>query len=55
MGQAHIVIHLKHHQLLSQAVLALAQRADPAPDCGDMLADAEVDPLHGSVLDVEMD
>src|SRR3954465_1003023 len=52
MGQAHIVIYLKHPQLLSQAVLALAQRADPAPDRGDMLADAEVDPLHEGGVDV---
>src|SRR5215468_10390102 len=52
MGQAHIVIHLKHHQLLPQAVLVLAQRADPSPDRGDMLADAEVDPLHECCVDV---
>jgi len=33
-------------QLLPQPVFALAQRADPSPDRGDMLADGEVDPLH---------
>ena len=52
MGKAHIVIHLKHHQLLTQAVLALAPRADPSPHRGDMLADAEVDPLHEGGVDV---
>ena len=38
--------------LLPQPVFALAERADPAPDRGDMLADAEVDPLHEGGSDV---
>jgi len=33
-------------------ILTLAQRADPAPDCGDMLAHTEVDPLHECGVDV---
>ena len=39
-------------QLLPQPVFALAQRADPAPDRGHMLADGEVDPLHEGGVDV---
>jgi hypothetical protein len=31
--------------LLPQPVFALAQRADPAPDRGDMLPDGEVEPV----------
>ena len=38
--------------LLPQPVFALAERADPAPDRGDMLADAEVQPLHKGRVDV---
>ena len=32
-------------QLLPQAILALAQRIDPPPNRGDMLADAEINPV----------
>jgi hypothetical protein len=32
-------------QLLPQPVCALAQRADPSPDRGDMLTDGKVDPV----------
>jgi len=46
------VVRLVESQLLPQPILALAQRADPAPDCGDMLANTEVDPLHERGIDV---
>jgi len=42
MRQAKIVIGVEQHQLLPQAVLPLAQRGDPTPDRGHMLADREV-------------
>src|SRR4029453_7252952 len=37
VGQAEIVVAVEHGQLLQQSVFTLAQRTDPAPDCGDML------------------
>jgi hypothetical protein len=43
---------MEHGQLLPQPVFALAQRADPSPDHGDMLTDGEVDPLHEGRVDV---
>ena len=52
MGQAEIVIAMEYSQLLPQPVFALAQRADPSPDRGDMLPDGEVDPLHAGRIDV---
>jgi len=36
---------MEHGQLLPQPIFALAQRADPSPDCGDMLPDGEVEPV----------
>src|SRR6266566_9785774 len=45
MGQTEIVVAVEHGQLLPQPVFALAERADPAPDRGDMLTDGEVDPV----------
>jgi hypothetical protein len=45
MGQAEIVVAMVEGQLLPQPVFTLAQRADPSPDRGDMLADTEVDPV----------
>ena len=45
MGQTEIVIAVEHGQLLPQPVFALAQRADPSPDRGDMLTDGEVNPV----------
>src|SRR2546428_5913097 len=39
-------------QLLTQAVLALAERRDASADRGDMLADAEVDPLYEGRVDL---
>ena len=35
--QTEIIVHVIQGQLLPQPVFALAQRADPAPDRGDML------------------
>src|SRR4030095_5986790 len=52
MREAKVVVRLVESQLLPQPILALAQRADPAPDCGDMLANTEVDPLHECGVDV---
>jgi hypothetical protein len=44
--QAEIIVHVIQGQLLPQPVFALAQRAHPSPDCGDMLPESEVEPLH---------
>jgi len=33
-------------QLLPQSVFALAQCADPSPNCRDMLTDGEIEALH---------
>ena len=52
MGQTEIIVDLIQRQLLPQPVFALAQRADPSPDHGDMLTDGEVDPLHEGRVDV---
>src|SRR5215467_13427817 len=52
MGQTKIIVAMEDGHLLPQPVFALAERADPAPDRGDMLADAEVDPLHEGGIDV---
>src|SRR5215831_7158077 len=52
MGQTEIVVRVVERELLPQSVCALTQRADPAPDRGDMLPDAEVDPLHKGGVDV---
>src|SRR4029434_9052411 len=46
MGQTEIVIAVEYSQLLPQPLFALAQRADPSPDRGDMLPEGEVEPLH---------
>ena len=46
MGQTEIIVHVIQGHLLPQPVCALAERADPSPDRGDMLADAEVEPLY---------
>jgi hypothetical protein len=45
-------VHVLQGHLLPQPVFALAQRADPAPNRGAMLADAEVEPLHKGRVDV---
>src|SRR6266853_1661938 len=50
--QAAIRGHVIQGHLLPPPVFALAQRADPASDRGDMLAEAEVDPLHEGGVDV---
>src|SRR5215475_4438712 len=52
MRQAKIVVDLIQGELLPHAVLTLAERADPAPDRGDMLADAQVDALNEGGVDV---
>src|SRR5215510_4536196 len=52
MGHTEIIVAMEDGHLLPQSVFALAQRADPAPDRSDMLADAEVDPLHKGRVDV---
>jgi hypothetical protein len=44
MRQAKVVIGLEQHQLLPQAVLPLAQRGDPTPDCCHTLPDVQVGP-----------
>src|SRR5262249_50349090 len=40
MGQTEIIVDMIQRQLLPQPVFALAQRIDPSPDRGDMLAAA---------------
>src|SRR5215510_1044790 len=52
MGHTEIIVAMEDGHLLPQSVFTLAQRADPAPDRGDMLADAEVEPLHKGRVDV---
>ena len=44
MGQTKVVIDMIQHQLLAHACFVFAQRADPSPHRGHMLADGEVDP-----------
>src|SRR3989442_13893255 len=46
MREAKIVVDMIQGELLPHAVLTLAERADPPPDRGDMLADAQVDALN---------
>src|SRR5262249_19600013 len=46
MRQAKMVLGVEQYQLLPQAVLPLAQRADPSPDRGHMLAHREVEALN---------
>jgi hypothetical protein len=43
VGQADIVVHVIHPQLLASAVRALTERVDPTPHCGHPLADVEVE------------
>jgi hypothetical protein len=50
--QTEVVIHVIQSERLPQPVFALAQRADPSLDRGDMLPDAAVDPLHKGGVDV---
>ena len=52
MWQATVVVRLLERQLLAQPLLALAQRAAPSPDRGDMLADGQGDALHKCRVDV---
>jgi len=43
---------MEDSHLLPQSVFAFAQRADPAPDRGDMLPEGEVDSFHERGIDV---
>ena len=52
MREAKIIVDLIQGELVSQAVLALAQRADPTPQGGHMLADREIDALHEGGIDL---
>jgi hypothetical protein len=52
VGQTEIIVAMEESHLLPQPGFALAQRADPAPDRGDMLPDGEVAPLHKGGLDL---
>ena len=45
MGQTKVVIDVIQRQLLAHARFVFAQRADPSPHRGHMLADGEVQPL----------
>jgi hypothetical protein len=52
MGQTEIIVDMIQRQLLPQAILALAQRIDPPPNRGDMLAEAEVEAFHEGRIDL---
>jgi hypothetical protein len=52
MGQAEIVINLIHGELLAEAGFVFAQGYHPPPDCGDMLANRQVDPLNERCIDL---
>jgi hypothetical protein len=52
MREAKIVIDLMQGELLSQAVLPLAQRDNPTPYRGHMLAESEVHTLNEGRIDV---
>jgi hypothetical protein len=45
MRQAKVVVALKQHQMLAQAVLALAERVGPTADCSHPLAQVQIEPL----------
>ena len=45
MGQHEVVVDVKYHQLMLDAVLVLAQRGDPTPDRRHTLANVQVEPL----------
>src|SRR6266850_1672425 len=52
MGQTKVVVALKQHQRLSQAVLALAECVDPAANCSHPLANVQVEPLDKGRIDL---
>jgi hypothetical protein len=52
MRQANIVVGVEQPQLVPHAVLALAQRGDPPPDCRHTLPDVQVEPLDKGRLDL---
>ena len=52
VGQTEIVVAMEDGQLLPQPVFALAQRADPSPDRGDMLPDGAVQALNERGVDL---
>src|ERR671923_1463567 len=52
MREAKIVVSLIQRQLLPQAVLALAERADPSSNRGHMLAEGQVEALHERRIDL---
>src|SRR5216683_2611725 len=52
MREAKIVVDMIEGELLTQPLLALTQRADPAPHGGHMLADREIDALHEGGIDL---
>src|SRR5262249_45204525 len=52
MREAKIVVDMIQSELLPQAVLPLAEGGHPAPDRGNMLADAQVDALDEGGVDL---
>ena len=46
MWQDEVVVDVEQRQLMLQAVLALAQRIDPAADRGHALAQVQIEPLY---------
>ena len=53
MRQDEVVVDVKQPQLMLQAILALAQRVDPAADCGHALANVQIEPLYNSPFAVQ--
>jgi len=52
MREAEVRGGVGERQLLPQPVFALAERADPSPNRGDMLAEAEVEAFHKRRIDL---
>src|SRR5262247_2559571 len=52
MRQEEIVIRLEQSQLVTQSRFVFAQRVDPPPNGGDMLAEVQVQALHKCGIDL---
>jgi hypothetical protein len=52
MGQAKVVIRLKHDQLLAYAGLVFAERDDAPANGGHMLADRQINPFNERRVDL---
>jgi hypothetical protein len=52
MWQDEVVVDVEQRELMLQAVLALAQRVDPAADRGHALAPVQIEPLYKGGIDL---